>query len=126
MKTGILLALAASTLSSFVGCGPPPLNGNLPNGRFGRQSTNAAQRGQQTSDGLTPNGDWPVAPLFQVLDTDHDLVLSSEEVANIPNRISLLDRNQDGVLTQDEIAGWLCAEQRSNTLSFPASWEEAR
>ena len=129
VKTCILLLLVASTHALLVGCDPPPLDVGVPPDARGRGPSNAAHPGQQTFAGWTPDGarhNSPVAPLFQALDVDHDQILSPEEIADSPKQISLLDRNQDGVLVQDEITGWLRAEQQSHASSFPASWEEDR
>lgn len=45
----------------------------------------------------------PARPSFQALDTDHDAVLSAEEIAAAPAALKTLDKNADGKLTEDEV-----------------------
>jgi hypothetical protein len=78
--------------------------------------------GQQTGDQPLPPGDGdgnqpsgpppggqggghhhpPVPPIFAVLDTNGDGVLSADEIANAPKNLLKLDKNGDGQLTPDE------------------------
>lgn len=44
----------------------------------------------------------PVPPIFAVLDTNGDGVLSADEIANAPKNLLKLDKNGDGQLTVDE------------------------
>jgi hypothetical protein len=44
----------------------------------------------------------PPMPLIQALDTNHDGVLSADEIANAPANLLKLDKNGDGQLTKDE------------------------
>ncbi len=68
--------------------GPPPRDddGGPPQG--------PPRRGRQ---GRPPN------PLMEALDTNHDGILSAEEIANAPASLKKLDKNGDGKLTQDEL-----------------------
>jgi len=43
------------------------------------------------------------SPLFQALDTDHDGVLSAEEIQAAGESLKKLDKNGDGKLTEDEL-----------------------
>ena len=45
----------------------------------------------------------PPNPLMEALDTNHDGVLSAEEIANAPASLKKLDKNGDGKLTPDEL-----------------------
>ena len=45
----------------------------------------------------------PPNPLMEALDTDHDGILSAEEIANAPASLKKLDQNGDGRLTEDEL-----------------------
>ncbi|EEF59206.1 EF-hand domain-containing protein [Pedosphaera parvula] len=67
------------------------------------------QNGHQTNapQGLPPHGGGqgmqpPVPYLMTVLDTNHDGVLSAEEIANAPAALAELDTNGDAQLTHDE------------------------
>src|ERR1700691_4734156 len=42
-------------------------------------------------------------PLMDALDTNHDGILSAEEIANAPASLKKLDKNGDGKLTADEL-----------------------
>ena len=58
------------------------------------------QAGQVGPDGRPrPAG----GPLMRVLDTDHDGVLSAQELANAPVALKAADANQDGKLTREEV-----------------------
>jgi hypothetical protein len=48
-------------------------------------------------------GKHPVPPIIAALDTDKDGELSAAEIANASAALLTLDKNGDGVLTQDEI-----------------------
>ena len=45
----------------------------------------------------------PPDPLITALDTNHDGVIDSNEIANAPAALKTLDKNGDGRLTQDEL-----------------------
>ena len=67
---------------------PPPHDG----------STNGVPRGPG------PNGHRPPpSPVFAALDTNHDGVISADEIANAPAALKTLDKNGDGQLTRDEL-----------------------
>ena len=60
-------------------------------------------------DGGPPNGDGPrhhhrppPLPLVLALDTNHDGIIDSNEIANASAELLTLDKNGDGQLTQDE------------------------
>ena len=42
-------------------------------------------------------------PIFAALDTDHDNAITGEEISNAPSALKVLDKNQDGKLTEDEL-----------------------
>ena len=44
----------------------------------------------------------PPMPIIQALDTNHDGIISAEEIANAPAALKTLDKNGDGQLTPDE------------------------
>ena len=44
----------------------------------------------------------PPMPLIMALDTNHDGIISAEEIANAPAALKTLDKNGDGQLTRDE------------------------
>lgn len=90
--------------------GPPP-------GGPGGQQTGAPNGGQPPPPPGDNNGDQPpppppggqggqhhppVPPIFAVLDTNGDGVLSADEIANAPKNLLKLDKNGDGQLTPDE------------------------
>lgn len=45
----------------------------------------------------------PPPPLFEALDTDHDGVLSADEIKNASTSLLTLDKNKDNQLTNDEL-----------------------
>lgn len=83
--------------------GPRP--GPLPGGPDGDQ-TGAPNGDQPPPPGSGKQGGGhhhpPVPPLFAVLDTNGDGVLSADEIANAPKNLLKLDKNGDGQLTPDE------------------------
>lgn len=50
-----------------------------------------------------PMGMLPPGPLMEALDTNHDGILSADEIKNAPAALRKLDRNHDGKLTPDEL-----------------------
>jgi hypothetical protein len=50
-----------------------------------------------------PDGHRPPPPVIAVLDSNHDGVISADEIANSATALKQLDRNQDGQLTPDEM-----------------------
>ncbi len=90
MKTKVLvlsgaLLLAASSLS-FAEDAPAP--GGPPPGQ---------------SDGNKDGPRRPPNPLMHIFDTNHDGVISADEIANAPAALKALDKNGDGQLTADEL-----------------------
>ena len=53
--------------------------------------------------GGRPHGPPHGGPLFDALDTNHDGVISADEIANAPAALKALDKNGDGQLTRDEL-----------------------
>lgn len=45
----------------------------------------------------------PPSPLMEALDTNHDGIIDSNEIANAPAALRKLDKNGDGRLTPDEL-----------------------
>jgi len=97
MKTTIktilaMLALGASALIvNAQDAGGPP-DGQRPP-RQG-DSGNGPQR---------MGGRRPPNPLMEALDTNHDGIIDSNEIANAPAALKKLDKNGDGKLTPDEL-----------------------
>ena len=50
----------------------------------------------------SPGGGRPPSPIIEALDTDHDGVISAEELKNATESLLKLDTNKDGRLTEDE------------------------
>lgn len=50
-----------------------------------------------------PHHGHPPSPLFEALDTNHDGVLSADEIKNAATSLGALDKNKDGQLTADEM-----------------------
>ncbi len=59
----------------------------------------SAQPPQQRNDRRPP----PVPPVFAALDTDHDRVLSAEEIQAAVEVLGTLDKNGDGEITLEEL-----------------------
>lgn len=59
----------------------------------------SAQPPQQRGERRPP----PVPPVFAALDTDHDRVLSAEEIQAAVEVLGTLDKNGDGEITLDEL-----------------------
>lgn len=49
-----------------------------------------------------PHGPPPPPPVMEALDTDHDHVISAEEIAKASESLKKCDKNGDGKLTEDE------------------------
>ena len=85
---GILLVAGATVVIAQPPGGPP--SGGGPPGRGG------GGRGG-------PGGGPPMNLLMEAIDTDHDGVISAEELKNASASLATLDKNKDGKLTEDEI-----------------------
>ena len=58
-------------------------------------------RGDRRDRGGPPDGP-PPSPIMEVLDANHDHVISAEEIKNASAALLALDKNKDGKLTEDE------------------------
>jgi hypothetical protein len=88
---GIVCALGAAGVLAHQPEGPPRGDGD--NERFGPPDGDFGFR----RHGPPPN------PLVEALDTNHDGVISAEEIANAAVSLKKLDENGDGKLTEDEL-----------------------
>jgi Ca2+-binding EF-hand superfamily protein len=50
-----------------------------------------------------PEGMMRMDPIFAALDTNHDNMISADEIDNAPSALRTLDKNHDGKLTEDEV-----------------------
>jgi Ca2+-binding EF-hand superfamily protein len=72
------------------------------------QSQQSAARGRggegerEGRGGRGPGGPF-IDPVFAALDTNHDNEIDSAEIDRAPTALKALDKNQDGVLSQDEV-----------------------
>ena len=91
----ITLALAALAITAFTAQAQD--NGGPPAG---------GPPGDESSNGGPPPGRGghrpPPLPLLLALDTNHDGVIDSNEIANASAELLTLDKNHDGQLTSDE------------------------
>lgn len=58
--------------------------------------------GQGGGPGRGPRGARPPMPIIDVLDADHDHVISADELKNATKSLLTLDKNNDGKLTENE------------------------
>ena len=58
--------------------------------------------GEPGGRGGGPGGGRPPMPVIEVLDADHDHVISADELKNSTASLLTLDKNKDGKLTEDE------------------------
>lgn len=86
----------------------------------------AQDYGSPNGDG--PNGDGPPRhhrppplPLLMALDTNHDGIIDSNEIANASAELLKLDKNGDGQLTKDEYMPPLPPNADSQTFRPPPS-----
>ncbi len=103
-------AQASPAASPDAQASPSPALRHAPEDRRHRPQEDAA-----SSPGASPAGSPPVGPdgrhhgpphgnpLFDALDTNHDGVLSADEIANAPAALKALDKNGDGQITRDEL-----------------------
>ena len=112
----LALALPASlTLAQRPGGGPPPPPPGGPGGPGGLPPLPPpGQGGGSHPHGNRPPKDrpekpplpqMPPMPLRNVLDGDHDGIISAKEIEAAPDALSHLDKNRDGKLTPDEFFG---------------------
>jgi hypothetical protein len=96
-KPFLTIALALTTSLAFAQ--PPPPKAGGPN--------KPPQNDQNPNDPPDkPPGDGkhhPKSLLLEALDTDHDGIISAEEIANAPQSLKKLDKNGDGKITPDEL-----------------------
>jgi len=91
IKVALAIGLAAiTTLAQDPAGQPPPGDRPFP--------PDGAGNPRPPGPGFRP----PMSPLEQVLDADHDVIISAEEIANAPAALIKLDKNGDGKLTPDE------------------------
>jgi len=57
----------------------------------------------QDAGGKGKEGKHPMSPVFTALDENADAVIDSKEIADAPQNLKKLDKNNDGKLTSDEI-----------------------
>jgi Ca2+-binding EF-hand superfamily protein len=67
-----------------------------------RQQPRGEERGGEGRGGRGPEG-MRMDPIFQALDTDHDGVISGNEITNAASSLKTLDKNQDGRISADEV-----------------------
>lgn len=87
----VLTILACATISNAQP--PRPPHGPPPQGGGGNQGQGGGEQGKPR----------PGPPLFNVIDQDHDGVLSKKELRKAKEAILTLDKNGDGEITLDEI-----------------------
>lgn len=88
MKTLRLLLCALPFTAAALLAQPDDRNGPPPGGQHGNRD-----RGHRP----------PPSPVMLALDTNHDGILSAEEIANASKALLTLDKNHDGQLTPDEL-----------------------
>jgi hypothetical protein len=101
--------MIVAALSYFVAPPPPwqdPPGGRRPGppGGRGEQDPGRPPRPDDDEDGPPPPPFGPPPnPMFLAIDTDDDGELSPKEIANAAKSLLKLDRNKDGILTEDEV-----------------------
>ena len=63
----------------------------------------SAALAQQPEDRRPPQGPPHGPPLLAVIDTDHDGIISTEEIQSAAQVLESLDKNHDGQITEDEL-----------------------
>lgn len=101
IRAKLIVGLACVLSAAAVFAQPP---GGPPRGDGDRESAGPVDRDDEgpprSRDGRQGP---PPCPLMQALDTNHDHVLSAEEIANAPAALKKLDKNGDGKLSEDEL-----------------------
>ena len=97
MKTTMKITLALAALAAAAFTAPAQDNGGPPDG---------GPPGGGSSNGGPPEGQGfrrpPPLPLVLALDTNHDGIIDSNEIANASAELLTLDKNGDGQLTTNE------------------------
>jgi Ca2+-binding EF-hand superfamily protein len=68
-----------------------------------QQPAGGGREGGEGRGGRGPEGMRRPDPIFQALDTNHDHVISGDEITNAASALKALDKNQDGKLTEEEL-----------------------
>jgi EF hand len=105
MQLAGFLMVAGLTWLVPQGPGQPPPRGQRPSQERGEQDPGRPPRPDDGPGGPPPPPPFgpPPNPLFIAIDTDGDGELSAKEVAKAPESIAKLDRNKDGIITEDEV-----------------------
>jgi hypothetical protein len=102
---GLLIAAALTYVTAAPAWQDPP-GGRRPGPPPGRgeQDPGRPPRPEDDEDGPPPPPFGPPPnPMFMAIDTDDDGELSPKEIANAAKSLLKLDRNKDGILTEDEV-----------------------
>ncbi len=95
---------ASLALAQRPGGGPPP--GGAPPGPPPNQQPGGDNRHPHGNRPPKDHPDKPpIPPLVDALDTDHDGIISADEIKAAPESLKTLDKNKDGKLTPDEFMG---------------------
>ena len=95
---------ASLALAQRPGGGPPP--GGAPPGPPPNQQPGGDNRHPHGNRPPKDHPDKPpIPPLVDALDTDHDGIISADEIKAAPESLKTLDKNKDGKLTPDEFLG---------------------
>ena len=99
---------ASLALAQRPGGGPPP--GGAPPGPPPNQQPGGDNRhphgNRPPKDGDKDHPEKPpIPPLVDALDTDHDGIISADEIKAATESLKTLDKNKDGKLTPDEFMG---------------------
>ena len=103
-KAALILTLALAlpaTVTLAQGPGGPPPGGPPPGGLPPGPPPDREQPGKRPpNDRERPP--LPPMPILQVLDGDHDGIISAEEIKGVRESLAKLDKNKDGKLTPEE------------------------
>ncbi len=85
--------------------GPPPRDDdrNGPQDRPAAAPSASPGASPSPTPGGRPHGPPHGGPLFDALDTNHDGVISADEIANAATALKTLDKNGDGQITREEL-----------------------